>query len=631
MSSLRLAPPLLCAGALLAAGPTAAARLFIPFGPVADQQTSANNAAGQDVDIDIKVPSNTLFFNRLDVSAVGDLGFFTESLDVTLNGVSLGTILNNNFADDRFDFQGDGGDVDFVVQNGSATSLGDVAVRPVTRLSFSPTNSGVVDFAFGSETSLQDPFDDLDRRFTYAVAGGLTVTIPDVWISDSGGAFDDDANWEVGVSPTIGEPSQVLINPEISQTIEGPAGRVDVLDLELGAGLGRAELAMQGGAIVQVGLIGSSSDPEVAFGVGTNGVLSGAGTIVAVEGLVNDGAIEGDGLVIEGDVTNNGEIEATKLAIVRGDLVNRGEIDATDLEIDGRLDNLGEYRGGGDVGDDVLNDLGGLIEVGAGESLESSGGIANAGGGEIRLLGGALEAAEAIENFDGRIVGRDVKIDGAAGVNNSLGGRILLSGAANDIFGFVQNLDPDDGTVISNAGGGLLTFYDDVFNGAVIETLTGGRTVFLDGYAGPGALTGGGSFFMRGEFAPGSSPGLTPVTGNLTLTGTSLFELGGRMRGTDYDATDVSGVLTLGGDLEIVNFGSFLGDPGDMFTLFMASQILGDFDSILFPTLASGEWRTFRTATTFGVEAVAAPVPLPAAGWMLLAGLGALAAIRRRA
>ncbi|WP_254813781.1 VPLPA-CTERM sorting domain-containing protein [Rhodovulum sp. ES.010] len=46
----------------------------------------------------------------------------------------------------------------------------------------------------------------------------------------------------------------------------------------------------------------------------------------------------------------------------------------------------------------------------------------------------------------------------------------------------------------------------------------------------------------------------------------------------------------------------------------------------------SGEWSTLSKGPshiTF-YDSAPAPIPLPAAGWMLLAGVGGLAAVRRR-
>src|SRR6056297_3290008 len=111
-------------------------------------------------------------------------------------------------------------------------------------------------------------------------AGALLTAVPVaaasvVWAAETGGAFDDGANWQAGVSPTDSGPSQVSMNPDFSQTIDGPAGRVVVETLRFGEGTGRVELKMQGGAIAV-----ETADPNgLTIFIGENGVLSGQGTI----------------------------------------------------------------------------------------------------------------------------------------------------------------------------------------------------------------------------------------------------------------------------------------------------------------------------------------------------------------
>lgn len=90
-----------------------------------------------------------------------------------------------------------------------------------------------------------------------------------------------------------------------------------------------------------------------------------------------------------------------------------------------------------------------------------------------------------------------------------------------------------------------------------------------------------------GMWAPGNSIGSNAVTGNLTLTGTSRYELGSPGSGTaspgKSDFTAVSGTLTLGGSLTLIdnaeaNGGGSYG--GGAYRLFTYGVVSGSYSSI---------------------------------------------------
>ena len=128
-----------------------------------------------------------------------------------------------------------------------------------------------------------------------------------------------------------------------------------------------------------------------------------------------------------------------------------------------------------------------------------------------------------------------------------------------------------------------------------------------------GRLSGNGrlnaDLISAGTIAPGllSSAGSISVTGNVTLQSTAhlAFDLGGLTRKTGYDFFGVTGLLTLGGSLDVSLLGGFAPQAGNSFDLFDSTTVAGNFASIHLPTLAGGlTWNTTQLPTT-GVITVA--------------------------
>ncbi|MEW6158034.1 MAG: hypothetical protein AB1813_11415, partial [Verrucomicrobiota bacterium] len=109
-----------------------------------------------------------------------------------------------------------------------------------------------------------------------------------------------------------------------------------------------------------------------------------------------------------------------------------------------------------------------------------------------------------------------------------------------------------------------------------------------------GNLETQGSIINHGVLSPGNSPGIINHTGDFTQSGTMQIEIGGLTPGpgtpTDngYDQLNVSGMLTLGGTLEIRLINDFVPELGDTFEFITAGSISGDFDNFTGMDLGDG-------------------------------------------
>ncbi len=72
---------------------------------------------------------------------------------------------------------------------------------------------------------------------------------------------------------------------------------------------------------------------------------------------------------------------------------------------------------------------------------------------------------------------------------------------------------------------------------------------------------------------------------------TTFMELGGTVRGDEYDAFDIAGSLSLDGTLQVDLIDAFSPSSGDAFDLFVADEIIGSFAALFFPVLPGDlEW-----------------------------------------
>ena len=160
--------------------------------------------------------------------------------------------------------------------------------------------------------------------------------------------------------------------------------------------------------------------------------------------------------------------------------------------------------------------------------------------------------------------------------------------------------------------------------------MTIGNTLDFTTY-GSGILCGNGtvqSDVTIGQYstiAPGGNPclpescapGLLTIDGDYTQTeeGYLFLELGGTMRGEEYDVLNITGNATLGGMLDIAFLEGFtptLGDTFDILDWATTFTTGSQFDSLMLPELVDDDWywNTSRLYTT-GTLSVATTVPEP--------------------
>ena len=232
----------------------------------------------------------------------------------------------------------------------------------------------------------------------------------------------------------------------------------------------------------------------------------------------------------------------------------------------------GELRGYGDVIGEIQLD--GLpqqdqrVTVSADQTLRTSG-IRNFTG-QITNFGTLDAGDNTIENgFDGRYLGENSTIRADTLINE---GTINLSNGRN----FVEAVLNNRGS-FNISGGASVIFTNEFFNNGVVFTGAGSTSTILGRLIGPGVFEGEGDVIILGPFVPGINPGLVSFEGDLALgaAATTEIELGGTLRSTAmqqspigrYDAVDVGGTLTLGGELNIALVNGFNIESGQEFVI----------------------------------------------------------------
>ena len=152
---------------------------------------------------------------------------------------------------------------------------------------------------------------------------------------------------------------------------------------------------------------------------------------------------------------------------------------------------------------------------------------------------------------------------GSTSSNLTLGADFEIANSGQTFTIQSQSVLNNTGTITIGTGATLATNNQDLINSG---TLIVNGTIDLD-TTGPVE-----TLFNTGTLQPGASPGLTMIDGNLDLAGGILdIEISGIPRGVDpgYDAIDVTGSVTLGGQLNVLHL-AFTPTLGDRFQIINA-------------------------------------------------------------
>lgn len=211
--------------------------------------------------------------------------------------------------------------------------------------------------------------------------------------------------------------------------------------------------------------------------------------------------------------------------------------------------------------------------------------------GTIRLLSGNLVLGANLLNDSGSTF--DFRSDGS------------ITRAALTAPVFTNN-----GTLLKSAGSGTSNIAPDFINNGIVRSLSGtlglgnryvqqAGTTSLDGgnlaASGPIVISGGklaGTGFIDGDVVnngdghvgPGHSPGSIVINGNYIQTGNGALdiEIGGPNPGTQFDQLTVNGDASLGGMLNIIQYGNYLPVEGSNYEVLDYYSGAGNFASINF-------------------------------------------------
>ncbi len=292
----------------------------------------------------------------------------------------------------------------------------------------------------------------------------------------------------------------------------------------------------------------------------------------------------------------------------------------------------GVLRGNGRHQGDVS--VGGLarIEVGAGQTMQVAGDLAQQGLIDVRASD-SVARLQVTGSWSARgqtqLLNAELRADGGM-VNHGL----LHIGGFSQVLGVVDNRS--DGRIQVSGSAGEAVFWDDLVNEGVVTVTSGSTATFFGVVRGSGSFGGAGTKHFAGGYEPGSSPGMATLAGAVVFdSGEVVMELAGLAAGSEHDKLvfdDARVTLTGGVVLNVVLLDGYSPVAGDGFDLFDWNGSLDagavGFSALLLPELAHDlAWDVSGLYLDGDIRVAAVPEPQ---AWLLMAlGLIGLS-LRRR-
>ncbi|QQE12607.1 autotransporter-associated beta strand repeat-containing protein [Planctomycetota bacterium] len=377
-----------------------------------------------------------------------------------------------------------------------------------------------------------------------------------------------------------------------------------------------------------------------------NGVLSGEGA------LVRESGANSDVLVLNGDNTYSGgtTLSIGTLTVGHNNALGTGTFTveetihpdfttslsagsdgiaiANDITLNGDLIVTGDYSLNLDS---VISGTGGLTKEGI-STLTLNGqntysGDTNINEGTVIASGGDAigdSSTVTLADVDGATLQlNDDETIGALAGGGSTGGDVsmqdntLTVGDENntEFAGVISGT----GDLIKQGIGTLTLDGDNTYTGDT--TVNGGALIVNGNMASPnmnvasGAMFGGsgyfaGNFTNAGTISPGNSIGTISMMGNLTLTGTSVYDMeieSTAGKGVGNDLIDVDGTADIDGTLNVIGLSGYTPTEGDTFMILEAGGgINGEFSSIV-DNLGSFNVEATYTTNDITIELIEVP------------------------
>ena len=409
--------------------------------------------------------------------------------------------------------------------------------------------------------------------YTLSGAGALSVA-NEVVVGREGGTGT--LNVDGGTITTTGNGNMYIGRRDGTGTLNQTAGVISVIK-EFGVGTRDGDKIGTGTYNLSGGSLAATNTIFIGKELGASGTMTMTGGTMSTSDKLQIGHNQATGVLTQSGGTVNVQNE-----VYIGNENSGSSVGTYTLSGSAELSVGNEVFVGRDNATGTLNLDGGTVTT---KKVEGGTGSAT-----VNFNGGILKARESQAAF---ITNLDVA--------NVQAGGITIDSNGFDL-GISQTLSGTGG--LTKAGAGRLTLSaSNAYAGTT--TVTAG-SLFIDGTQASGAVqvdagatlggSGaiGGAVTMFGVLSPGNSPGVLSVAA-LVLGGssTSIFEIDGTTRSTQYDGLNITGSSgpTYGGALSLVfGNGSAFGNT-DVFNLFdFTGAAAGDFSSVTSTGFYSGTW-----------------------------------------